>query len=364
MTIDPLVPLGVLLVVSLALLVLAGRGLLTATRRSVRVSWWARIGMILLLAVIALRPAIPGTTSAPAASGGLEVYFVVDTTSSMAAEDLGVDIDGRPATRLDLVKSDIDDITTALAGAQFAIVTSDSTALQRVPLTSDVSAVRSATSVLTQEITYYSSGSSISEPVQTVVELLADATEEQPERDRVLFYFGDGEQTVDREPESFAPVQPFISGGGVLAYGSEDGGRMRVFDGYSADDDESAPDYIVDPTTGADAVSRVDTATLETIASDLGVSLTRRDVESSATSVVEGIDVSDLNVSPGAVTAPREFYWILAVPLGALALREALVAWFALRRSAPLSAAGAASRPSSSAGPSGGRRGPGEGRRR
>ena len=88
--------------------------------------WLGRLAMIALLVVIASRPTIPTDGQGPKASGGLEVYVVVDTTSSMAAEDWA---DGRP--RLDGVKADLEALVDGLEGAQFSLVTFDAVAVQR-----------------------------------------------------------------------------------------------------------------------------------------------------------------------------------------------------------------------------------------
>ena len=87
---NPVLPWWALLLLGV---VLGGFALwqLIARRSSPRIAsmWASRLAMVLLLVVIAARPTIPTDGQGPTASGGLEVYFVVDTTSSMAAEDWG-----------------------------------------------------------------------------------------------------------------------------------------------------------------------------------------------------------------------------------------------------------------------------------
>ena len=341
LSLDPIAPPALLAV---GFILLAGIAVARIVRGDgSRLGWTLRLVMVLLLLLVCLRPVIPGSTAGPSAVGGLEVYYVVDTTSSMTAEDAAVSPGGgtapdtgtppdtgtstreaTPPTRLDAVATDIDAITAALGGAQFSLTTFDSSALQRVPLTSDATALTSATSVLTGEITYYSRGSSISQPVAFLSGLLADAQAAHPDRRRVLFYFGDGEQTRDEAPESFAPLTAYIGGGAVLGYGTDDGGRMRIFDGYSADDDPAATAYIQDPGTGADALSRIDDENLRSIASQLGVAY-RQGGASGAAEIVAGIDVGTPTTEAGRRSGPVEFYWLFAVPLALLAVREIVV---------------------------------------
>ena len=259
---------------------------------------------------------VPGTTPEPGPPPGTVPGTAPDTGTPTR--------EATPPTRLDAVAADIDAITAALGGAQFSLTTFDSSALQRVPLTSDATALTSATSVLTGEITYYSRGSSISQPVAFLSGLLADAQAAHPDRRRVLFYFGDGEQTRDEAPESFAPLTAYIGGGAVLGYGTADGGRMRVFDGYSADDDPAATAYIQDPGTGADALSRIDDENLRSIASQLGVAY-RQGGASAAAEIVAGIDVGTPTTEAGRRSGPVESYWLFAVPLALLAVREIVV---------------------------------------
>ena len=292
--------------------------------------WLARLGMILLLIVIAARPTIPTDGQGPKASGGLEVYVVVDTTSSMAAEDWG-----DAQTRLDGVKADVEEIVDALEGAQFSLVTFDAVGVQRVPLTADSSAMLSAVSVLKQEITTYSRGSSIDVAVPVLEELLADAKALGPDQRRVLFYLGDGEQTASVEPGQFDTLAPYLEGGAVLGYGTAEGGRMQEYFGdnptqfgETAEGEEQEPvpeefpTYIQDYETGSDALSRIDEAALRSIAEQLGVQYLHRTADSSAASALDGIEVGELVVEDGEPDSTVELYWVFVIPFGALALLE------------------------------------------
>ena len=307
-----------------------------AVRGSGRARWlWAsRFVMLLLLVVIAMRPTIVGEGQGPSASGGLEVYIVVDTTSSMAAEDWGTGEDGEPETRLDGVKQDINSIADALAGAEFSLVTFDVAAVQRVPLTTDDSALRSAVSVLRQEVTRYSRGSSIDEPIDLVTGVLTAAAADEPDQRRVVFYFGDGEQTAEATPLPFTDLAELIDGGAVLGYGTAQGGRMLEFNGVDAPqwgeptptpdplEPPPVPVYIEDYTTGNDAISVIDETALGIIAQDLGVDYIHRTPDSSVDAATAGIDVGELVTEGGEPDTAVELYWIFAIPLGLLALLE------------------------------------------
>jgi len=312
---DPVLPTWLLAVAGVLLGGFAVWRLVAERRgRRLAAAWARRLVVVGLLVVIAARPGLPGG-SAQASSADLNVFFVVDTTSSIAAEDWG---EGEP--RLDGVRADVTDIAEQLAGARFSLISFDSTAVLRTPLTDDAAAVVTAVEVMNREITYYSTGSSISEANDLLAERLAEARETDPGRANVVYYLGDGEQTADAEPESFDEAAGDVDGGAVFGYGTDEGGRMKVFDGYG--DDYSVDEYIVDGTQAGspDAVSRIDEEALGAIATQLGVPYVHRDAATPVDSAVA--DARDGRVTSTDARAENvtELYWIAAVPLFLLVL--------------------------------------------
>ncbi|MBG6054514.1 Ca-activated chloride channel family protein [Salinibacterium sp. CAN_S4] len=337
MTLNPVAPIWLLLLVGLALAALmVWQLVVNRARRRLVILWSSRLLMVALLLVIAVRPTILGDGQGPSASGGLEVYLVVDTTTSMAAEDWDGEGSGNTAaaTRLDGVKSDIALIVSELNGAQFSLVTFDAVAVQRVPLTSDSSAVLSAASVLRQEVSAYSRGSSIDEPLDLMSGILLDAATQNPEQRRVLFYFGDGEQTSSAEPRPFDQLAPYLQGGAVLGYGTADGGRMQEFNGvderYFGEEQAPVPTEALPPTyiqdysggTPVEAVSVIDETALGLIAGELGIVYEKRSAATSTALATTGIEVGDLFADEGEPGTVTELYWIFAIPFGLLALLQ------------------------------------------
>jgi Ca-activated chloride channel family protein len=318
MTLSPMLPLALLIPIAALMLGFVAWQILRNRRTPLALNWLARLALVALVLLMSIRPAIAGAEPGSTAEGGLEVYFVVDTTSSMAAEDF------ESAPRLDGVKADIGGIARSLPGAEFALVTFDSSAVQRMPLSGDVTALRSAVTAITQEVTAYSSGSSIDAPLELVTRILTEAGEDNPERPRLLYYFGDGEQTVSTEPASFDPVASLIDGGAVLGYGTDDGGRMLSFDGYN--DGAGAPTYIQDYSGNppADAVSRIDETRLGTIAQQLGVDYVHRNYGDPVDQLVAGISVDAPSIDSEPAGAAVELYWWLAIPIALLLIRELL----------------------------------------
>src|SRR5690606_25239381 len=96
---------------------------------------------------------------------------------------------------------------------------------------------------------------------------LAAAAESAPDRSRMVFYLGDGEQTVTTEPESFAGSAEFTDGGEVLGYGTSEGGPMKITSGDPSTSSGTGSDggeYI--EYQGAPAMSVLDESNLQSIA--------------------------------------------------------------------------------------------------
>lgn len=332
MTVQPLIPLWLLTLITaagfsfIAMQVRAARG----TRRAGR--WRRRSALIAATALMLLNPALERGT-ARSQSLSLDVVFVVDTTSSIAAEDY----DGsRP--RIVGVRRDIKQIAARLAGARMSLISFDRAATMRVPFTSDVSAITTAAEVLEQEITNYSHGSSIDTPRELLRDTLAARAKRYPNRGRVVFYLGDGEQTADASPRSLAATGELVGGGGVLGYGSRAGGRMREHDGYS--DAETAGRYISDNSTkqypAPDALSRIDEGNLRAIATQLGVPYTHRDADTSVAGIADRARRAGATSRTGKsrVPTPSGLYWVAALLVCGLVVIE-LPGIMRLVRSAP-----------------------------
>jgi Ca-activated chloride channel family protein len=278
------------------------------SRGPARGAWAGRVALVLACGLLLLRPGIAGGTTETRATD-VDIVIVVDATASIVAEDWA---DGRP--RLEGVRADVDEIVARYSGARFAVLTFDSEAVVRVPLTTDATAVVSSMSVLRPEVTAQSRGSSVGIAADLVEQTLGAAEELAPERSRLVFYLGDGEQTSNGSVESFRGSADLVAGGAVFGYGTEAGGRMRQTDAGLGDTGE----YIL--YEGEAALSRIDPQNLQGIADDLGVEYQQRS---------DG-DALALPEVPTTVTAPTddttgtvaEFTWILALVVAALLALE------------------------------------------
>lgn len=277
--------------------------------------WLRRAGMVACTAVIGLAPAVPDATQTVATDA--EVFFVVDRTGSMAAEDY----DGaRP--RLEGVRRDMDAVIGAMPGARYAVIAFDSQASRQLPLTSDARAVRTWAETMRQEITAYSAGSSIDRPLGTLSEVLTAAAERNPSSVRLVFFLSDGENTDGAgAPAGFEALEPLVDGGAVLGYGTAAGGMMRSYNGTDARGDVP---YIADDSLPGSppAVSRIDEENLRAVADQLAVPYVHRAAPTPLTDLVAGIDVEEIAADGRRdVHTYRDVYWPAA------ALLAVLVAW-------------------------------------
>ncbi|MGB4761803.1 MAG: VWA domain-containing protein [Candidatus Saccharimonas sp.] len=313
MMITPLVPWWIIVIFIGLLLGFVLWQLWIQRKHRLRVWSWIRRGcMVLLLAILLLRPTLPGGQGEVGLANA-DVYFVIDTTVSMSAEDYNGE-----QQRLAGVRGDVAALTERLAGAKFSVITFDNDSYTELPLTSDATAVRSLIDALRPQLTIYARGSSISQPLNLLQKELSRTSQADPTRKKLVYYFGDGEQTADGTPASFSPVAPLIDGGGVLGYGTSDGGRMKEYLGYT--DDSQTASYVRDYSDIAnynivDARSRIDEANLRTIANQLGVGYLHQTSPGAVDGIVAAIDTDRLTGEPTDVDLREDMYWIVAVGL-------------------------------------------------
>ncbi|WEK61610.1 MAG: VWA domain-containing protein [Candidatus Microbacterium colombiense] len=268
--------------------------------------WALRLVMVLACLAMLLRPGIPGGATQTLATD-TDIVLVVDTTASIVAEDWDGD---RP--RLDGVRADVQAIVQQYPGARFALLTFDAAAELRMPLTTDTTAVMGSLEVLRPEVTSLSRGSSIGIAAPLLAETLKSAAESSPERSRMVFYFGDGEQTVDSPPESFSASTKYTDSGAVFGYGTAEGGPMRITTGGVAG---GGSDYI--EYEGSDALSTIDETNLKLVAGQLDVEYQHRTADAAPT-LPDAPSTTTSYTESGTTGKVTELYWIAALVIVAL----------------------------------------------
>jgi Ca-activated chloride channel family protein len=273
-----------------------------------------RTAMVAVLLLAALRPAVPGTDVRVDASA-VDVYLVVDTTSSVMARDYG---EAKP--RLEGVRSDIKAMVNQLSGARFSLMTFDIDTTVRLPLTSDGAAVSAAADTLRPETSVWSRGSSVTIARDQLRTALDRGRDTHPERARLVFYLGDGEQTASQDPRPFDIEGQLINGGAVLGYGTAAGGRMAITAAFETGD-------IIDPSTGQPATSVIDERQLASIANQLGVPYVHRTTNDNGVGIVDAVQLKELapvraTDSAEIVGGRAELGWIALLLLAVLAAWE------------------------------------------
>lgn len=281
--------------------------------------WALRLGMIVVVFAMLLRPGIPGGTSQTLATD-TDVVIVVDTTASIVAEDWAGD---RP--RIDGVRADVQAIVDEYPGARFALISFDAAAQLRLPLTTDATALMSSLDVMRPEVTDQSRGSSIGIANRMLADTLSAAAKASPERARMVFYLGDGEQTASREPESFASSAKYVDGGAVLGYGTAEGGPMKKTTGAGA----AAGGYI--EYQGSPAMSVIDEDNLRQVSEQLGIEYQHRTADAGIELPEAPSSTTDYAAS-GEVGNVIELYWIAALVLIVLLAVEVALATMSIVR--------------------------------
>lgn len=340
MTLRPLIPVAALIVLLVPLLAFcvwqafvqrtsstggSGRGLAVGGTEH----WVLRIVAVIALAVIGAGPSV-SRPSSQEVGVGVDVFLVVDRTGSMVAEDY---VDG--STRLSGVQQDLPALVQAVPGARYSILSWDSSATRQLPLSSDGQAVRSWADTLRQEPTAQSRGSNVGRPVELLADALQSAAEAQPNHVRLVFFLSDGESTDDEEVPSYASMASLVDGGAVLGYGTPEGGRMRKDDGSG---------YITD-SSGAEAVSVIDEAALQTVATELGIPYVHRvgPDQAQLTDLVGDVQgESELRAEGRQIMIWNPVVWPAAIVLTLILLVEAWLlvrGWVPMRRTSPTATA-------------------------
>ncbi|MFF2842768.1 VWA domain-containing protein [Paenarthrobacter sp. NPDC057981] len=274
--------------------------------------------VVVLLLLAALRPGWAGG-QAQRSTAELDVFFVVDTSTSMGAEDYN-----GTATRLSGVQRDVMAIAQELAGAKFSLITFDDKATVQMPLSQDATALQTSMATLQPQNPRYAKGSSVTGAAQLLKERLATAREQHPGRPALVFYAGDGENTSAAAPPPMDGSN--VAGGAVLGYGTEAGGRMK-------DSSRNANAYVKDRSAGSgqDAVSRIDEQQLHSVANDLNVPYVHRTATDPVSGMFGKAQPGSLSASTEDAPGRIELYWVLALAAFVLAIPEPLRHLSALR---------------------------------
>lgn len=254
---------------------------------------WLRVWALVLLAGVALQPGF-GAGADDEAPTGVDVVFLVDRTTSMAAQDY----DGNHP-RMEGVGQDVEALVGAMPGARYTVVTSDNEARIAAPWTTDGAAVVTLARTMGWREEGFGTGSDISAGLPLATKLLQDSTATRPGVRRYFVYLGDGEQISQHKPASFEPLADLVDGALVLGYGTTDGGVMAK----RVDTRELVT------RDGQPSKSKIDEGALQTIAKQTGGTYEHR----SAPGGLEGWAPAVSTTTTAEAPRDTSLAWLLAV---------------------------------------------------
>ena len=320
MIVQPILPWYLLLIILVVAAIFTGWRIFSKPISNRR-AWLQRFCVILLIITACFRPAIPGEAKEWGAPL-VDVYVVMDTTMSSAAEDYD---NGQP--RINGMRRDAKEIAKKLVGARFSLITFNNKTFVNSPLSTDVRMFESAVDTVNIISEGYATGSSIDAPIDTIASEITRTKHKNPERTSLLFYLGDGEQTSDASPKSFASLRPLPGGGAIMGYGTAAGGKMKTpsysggFDGF----------YLRGPDLKY-AVSKIDETNLKNIASQTGLPYTHRQTPDSIDTVVKNGSVDKAVNSSRSFDGYNDIYWIAIFAAAILLAFEMRTIYLPLRK--------------------------------
>lgn len=244
---------------------------------AVLVDWIRRAAMALLVCICLLCPTTI-TSSKSVAVKNIDIFFAVDITGSMAVTDAYNGPSSSPQTRLGAARQAVTQIVKANPSSRYAGVSFGTSAALGVPPTADHAAIESWARDLRVEPTGISSGSTLDEPLDTLIRAMSSVRAQRPHDAIVLYFLTDGEKTAPRERRTFTALRQFVDGGAVLSTGSAQGGRVPLVTPANAAQlsaahpaSRPAVQWVTDPSTHQPAVSKMSASTLKSIADEISI---------------------------------------------------------------------------------------------
>lgn len=301
MIINPILPIWVMAIISVALLVPMRKGIFNYIRQII---------IVLILFAINLRPMLPDGITREV-TRDYKVLFVIDNTISMLAED--EEYDG--ITRLERVKEDLEHVVNRLEGASYSVIKFDNEPRQMIPFTTDAQLCMQSIKSLKAQTSLYARGTSLAMLREPLIKILSQF----PDDNIYLFLITDGENTTEDDILPLNMVSNYIKGGAVLGYGTDRGGPMKVISFYG---DENPPEYLMyyDESNYeyTEAISRIDEDNLKKIASELMVNYVHmtktsdiNGILNSISSEVAGFELEEVEQRSGY----SDIYFYFVIPL-------------------------------------------------
>lgn len=303
MTINPIIPIWLMIIICIVMLVFKRKGVFPYIRQIVAA---------ILLFMINLRIMVPdGSVTYKQQELNTKVIFVVDSTISMLAQDYN-----GSEERLTGVKEDCKDIIDKLEGAKFEFISFDNEVYVLSPFSNDAQFAKNAVDSIYPIDQLYARGSSLNIWHDITLEKLKQARESD-DGQVVLFFISDGENNAGDKLASFKDLSKYIDNGAVLGYGTKEGGIMQMTRWDEVETIEDPEEW------DKPGISKIDENNLKKFASDLGVNYinmnSKKGIDSCINEILKNASTKDTDKKE---IGYKDIYFVFLIPFLMLVIFE------------------------------------------
>ena len=217
----PVLPLYIL-IVALVLIVVA-TVFCIIVRNHRKSSNFIRLGILFLILAALFRPVLPLNGQVSAAHSNTVLFFIVDSTGSMAVED----VEGK--MRIEKVRSDMKKIINSFDAPKVSVYAQDITTYRMMPVSSDVTAALNLASNISVRNSSASEGTNLNLLLNSAADYINAYHERDKEAEIVVFFMSDGDNNAtNKHDNTHINDDDFnsISYGAVIGYGTKEGGKV------------------------------------------------------------------------------------------------------------------------------------------
>jgi len=323
MILEPVIPISILATMLVVLVVafvfcLFGRNY----RKS---SNFIRLGILALILAALARPVLPTGGETSAMSSNTVLFFIIDSTGSMATED------SNGGMRIEQLRKDVVKIINSFDAPKVSIYAQDVTTYRMMPVSSDVaSALRMAENIQIRN-TSSSEGTNLNKLLNSAADYINKYHERNQNAKIITFFMSDGDDNVANSHDNITINGndfKFVNYGAVVGYGTAEGGQVPnvkyVSGEYGIDEYIIKPkgnEYIV--VDGKNVTSSINENRLREVANTYSFSYSKSsDIEQIISDAKKHADNTvDINGTTNNNSA-FETYWIFMLAAGSLMLIE------------------------------------------
>ena len=318
MILKPIIP-PVILVIALALAVI-GALYCIFNKRYRRSRNFIRICIFIAVIVALFRPILPKEGDIQTASSNAVIYFIVDSTGSMAAKDES------ERERIEVARDNMNSIIDSFVAPKVGIFVQDVITYQTLPITSDMGAAKQLVSSLLVKDVKSSEGSDIKALIKSASAHFKQYKNKNPEASMIVFILSDGESLGEDKGENELAKSDFKDAayGAVIGYGSIEGAPVPNIKRKSGEIDyyqDTAQPFL--KKNGETIISHKNDASLREIAGIYNFKYREpSDIDTIISEAKEKVNTPTIMDDTVNTTSAFETYWIFMLIAGILLLME------------------------------------------